>query len=262
MIIQQDKELIALIKRKKELSDIPDSIVKDALETYIKKYNLSLENLNKSKIKVILKAVRAQLRLYIGRFQKSAKKRSELLSDNRITDLLKTHTSTAERLSFYPELTSIINKLKVHSILDLGCGLNPLALARKGLKYYAVDIKEEELKIISNFFKKNKIHGDIIICDIRNLPENLPQADLTLLFKVIDIIEKTNKRFTENLLKKIKSKYIIASFATITLSGKRMRYHERKWFENVLIHNNCKYGTFSSENEIFYLIEKIIQEED
>ena len=54
------------------------------------------------------------------------------------------------------ELKEIIKKLNPKSILDLGCGINPLALAEKGVKYYASDINSEDLNIVREFFKNYK----------------------------------------------------------------------------------------------------------
>lgn len=250
-----ESTVIQIIKKKKELQDIADSVVQSVLEEQISKHRISLSGLNEKQVKPIIKSVRAELRLFSGRFQKSLKDRKAMLKENRIEELLQTHSSTKERLSFYPELKKKIASLKVKSILDLGCGLNPIALANKNIKYYASDIKESELSLIKEYFKINKFSGESFIHDLR-FKKNLPEADLCLLFKVLDVIDTKNHKNATELIKSIHCKYILVSFATKKLSGKKMNFPRRFWFENLLNSLNLKFETFSTENEFFYLIKK------
>lgn len=246
----EEVELIDKIKQKRELGGIDNSVVLDSLNSYIKKHNLLIPTLKKSEKKIIIKAVRAELRTLVGQFQKG--KRNNI-SD--YTELLKTHLSTSERLSFYPHLINLFKKLKIKSILDLGCGLNPLALADKKIKYFASDINSVELSIISGFFKKNKVDGETFVCDLRKIEAyELPETDITLIFKVLDIIENKGHKLAEKVLLSLKSKYALISFPTKKLSGKSMNFPRRLWFEKMLSRLSLKFETFKSDNEIFYLI--------
>jgi len=247
--------LIKEIKKKKELSDIADSIVKQAIQNYLLKHHIELKETTPSDKKIILKEVRADLRLFSGRFQKNTKNRLQLLNQNKIKELLKTHASTSERLPYYQTLKAKINSLKISSILDLGCGLNPIAIANPNLEYYASDIKEDELSLIKRYFKKNKIKGKVFICDLTKSFNNFPKTDLTIIFKVLDILP-SNHSLSENLLNSIKSKYILVSFSTKKLSGKPMNFPQRLWFERILRKNAFSFDKFQSQNEIFYLITK------
>ena len=250
--------IIKLIKQKKELSDIPDKIVKEYLDIYCKKHNITLAIIKKSEIKIILKDIRSQLHNLTGMFQKTLKNRPRLLEKNKLKELLKTHSSTAERLGFYPELKNLIFSLKINSILDLACGLNPVALASKNSKYYACDIKQDDLTIIKRFFKKNNIKGKVFIYDLKKINNNLPKTDLCILFKVLDIIEQKGHKLAEKIILSVRSKYVLISFATKTLSGKSMRLERRIWLEKLLERLNYHYKIFNSKNEIFYLVEKPI----
>lgn len=247
--------LVQKIKEKKELKGIASSLVRGALDDYLKKYKININLLNKKQIKIIIKEVRAGLRNLVGQYQKSLKNKSKL----PIKDLLKTHSSTAERLDFYPKLKKIISQLKVKSILDLGCGLNPLALANKKVKYHASDIKEDELEIIEKYFKKHNIEGKTFVYDLRKPKKALPKVDLCLIFKVLDILandKKSRAILTEKILKEVPCKKLFISFSTIKLSGRKMNFPKRYWFENMLERKNLKYKTFSSDNEVFYLVDK------
>ena len=50
------------IKQKKELAGLADKVVEETLNDYLKKYNISLENLTKPSRKILIKEIRAQLR--------------------------------------------------------------------------------------------------------------------------------------------------------------------------------------------------------
>jgi len=257
--------IILKIKQKKELSDIPDELIEDVLKNYLKKHNIKIPSSRKSQ-KIIIKEVRAELRKYTGQYQISSRKRIALLNQNKITQLLKTHTSTRERLPYYSKLIRIIKELNPKSILDLGCGLNPIAIINKinnkAIIYYAYDIKQDELELINNFFRKNKIKGKTILADIRKITK-FPKTDLCLILKTLDIIEPNSKghkianQIIRQIIRNLQCKFIIISFATKTLSGKIMRMQRRIWLEKILDKLSYKFKTIRTKNEIFYIINKI-----
>jgi len=249
-----EKNFSAKIKEKKELAGISDEVVSEVAEKVLKKYGVKAENLSEKKLKLLTKEAREELRNYVGRFRAGLKNREKLLEKNEISKLLRTHKSTAERTDFYPSLRKKIRALHPRSILDLACGLNPLALASKETTYFATEINEEEIKIIKKFFRKKGINGRAFIFDIRSSPKNLPKAELCLVLKTLDIIGENRNEITKNLLKELKCEKLIASFSTKKLSGKKMNSPKRFWFEKILFALKLDYDTFFSENEIFYLI--------
>jgi len=252
----KQKELVKKIKEKKEFASLSDLVIEESVNKYTEKYRINLETLSEKEIKVIVKEVRAELRNLVGRFQTSSKNREKLLKEKAIEKLLKTHSSTAERLDYYPKLKKIIDSLKMKSILDLGCGLNPIALANKKIKYYASDIREDELELIKLFFKKNRIKGKTFCYDLRKINDNLPKADLCLLFKVLDIIDDKKHKISKKIIETIPCNQIIVSFSTKKLSGKKMNFPKRRWFEFLLERLNLKFKKFETDNEVFYLIDK------
>jgi SAM-dependent methyltransferase len=246
-------EMIAKIKEKKELSGLSDSVVRESLETYLKKHRLSLDSLSPSAQKVVMKDIRSELRNLTGRFQKNIKKRAASYGD--VQELLATHTSTAEREDFYPQLRKLLSDLEVKSILDLGCGLNPLALATSDYEYYAYDIKEDELEIIQKFFENNKIKGHTKVYDLRKVSEDLPRTDICLVFKVLDILDK-NHSIASKIISLVPAPLILVSFSTRKLSGRPMNRPHRIWFETLLKKRGLSFTKIFSSNEIFYLIDK------
>lgn len=248
--------LLKTIKQKPELRGITDTIVKREITNFQKKHKLQLTNLTRREQRIIVKEIRAELRKYVGQYRASTKNRELLLERNKPIALLKTHTSTAERLSSYPLLKKIIRELNPKSILDIGCGLNPLALADPHYTYYAADINEEELSLIKRFFKKNNIRGKTFVYDLSNPTKTLPKADCCLLLKVLDIIANHNQTLIKKILETIPARTIIVSFATHKLSGKPMNLPQRVWFEKLLHQESYIHTRIKTENEIFYIIKR------
>lgn len=248
-------EIIQKIKQKKELSGIDSALVKEKLERYLAKTKISPNKLTDSQLKIVVKDIRSSLRENVGRFQASSKDRYKLLEKNDIPALLRAHSSTKERTNFYPQLREIISKLNVSSILDLGCGINPVAIASPGVKYYASDINLEDLEIVKLFFQKNKIDGKVFSCDLNKIEScSLPAVDLCLVLKVFDIIGEKDFEIAKKVLETIRAKHLIISFSTVTISGKPMNRPRRVWFERLLNSLCYKFEIIESDNEIFYLI--------
>ncbi len=244
--------LVERIKQKSELSGISSKIVRSSLENFIRKNKIDVNYLAPRDEKILIKEIRAELRKYSGRFSLKIKYKKMQRSD--FVKLLKMHSSTKERLDFYPTLDKIIDSLKVSSILDLGCGLNPIALATKKRIYYAADVNEEYLSMIREFFRINKIKGRVFFYDLRKINENLPKVDICLILKVFDVLENRGHKLAEKIVKKVKCDYMLVSFSTKTLSGKPMNHPQRGWIERMLNRLDLKFQVFKSKNEIFYLI--------
>jgi len=138
-------------------------------------------------------------------------------------------------------------------VLDLGCGLNPLYFPYKDIEYIAVDINKPVLKKVKSYFKKNKIHGQVICTDIKDpCLVDIKNIDIVLAFKIFDYLTKNE---VNAVLKSIKTKWFIISFPTRTVSGKRMDNPRRRWFEKtVKMHKILRF-----HNEIFYIIKNSIK---
>ncbi len=260
------------IKQNKKYKTISDDIVKNEIKAYLK------SNPNISKIdKEAIKEIRAKLhRIYSSYQTKKRKKRDLYLEELKQKPneyeiqkkLLSITISTKERLLNYQNLYKQIFKItkKPKIIIDLGAGMNPLSYPLMNLKkiiYYAYDIDVEDIDFLNKYFKIMKpqgLNGKAAILDIRNLPKvsNLPQSDIIFMFKLIDLIDAKNKKISEQLIKILikKTKFIISSFATATLSRKPMNLPKRRGFELMLERNSLKFKTIKISNEVFYIIFK------
>lgn len=250
--------LVKRIQQKKELRGINSSLILEKVQDYIRKRKINLDSLKESQVKQLVKDIRAALRISSGRFRYSFSHSLNLLEKNEIEKLLSRHSSTKERLSGYFILKKEIDKLNPKSILDLGCGINPIAIAKPGILYFASDINEEDLKLVSLFFEKNGIKGNVFFHDLRKSSDSLPNADVCLLLKVFDVLETKGHKLAEVLLKSIPCPVVIVSFSTKTLSGKPMNHPQRGWIERLSTRLNYSFSTFKISNEIFYIIRKLV----
>ena len=113
-------------------------------------------------------------------------------------------------------------------------------------------------KKINELFKKNNINGKARSFNLINDLSNLPKVDLCMILKVLESLESIKKNFSKELLKKIKSKIIIVSFAKIAL-GKNIRIKKagRSWFRRILKELNYNYYIKDYDDEIFFVIKKL-----
>ncbi|MBI4983337.1 hypothetical protein HZC32_01725 [Candidatus Woesearchaeota archaeon] len=151
------KKLILKIKQKRELKWISDAVVNEKLFEYLKqKPKLNLENKCSADYRQVIKEIRAKLRSAYGLFREE---KVEVGNFKNIKEILTRHSSTKERVEFYPRLYQKLFKItgKVSSILDLGCGINPFSIEFMGLNrlnYYAYDINEKEINLLNRYFSR------------------------------------------------------------------------------------------------------------
>ncbi len=245
--------LIEKVQEKKELRGLAVQIVIDVIDSYIINNRIKLEQVREHESLIIVKEVRRRLRTYTARFQRNAEDRASLIAARRYKEVLATHASTADRMTDYVLLKNELKKRNVKSILDIGCGLNPIALAESGMDYYAVDIREDEQALLTTFFYQEGIAGKGIICDIRkNLP-SVPPVDACLLMNILDVLEKNGHKRAEEIITEIKAKYFFITFFTKTLSKKPMRHPQRGWIERLLTRRGYQWERFSLSAEILYV---------
>jgi hypothetical protein len=282
---EQIDQLITDIKQKKELQEISDDFVKQYLLKHFRKEQKVEEQLSKkfnkksALYKQIIKSVRADLRRVYGLFRvdEGKKKRQELIKEllkakNReetIIKILETHSSTKERLTIYAQLYQKILKLTKNpkKIIDLGCGINPFSLhfiKNKNVTYHAYDISKEEISVINSYFqilkKENEnFKGEAKVLDALQYTK-LKTADVCFLFKMTDVLDRgKGHKTSEEVISGLPVKYVVVSFATKTMSGKKMNYPRRGWIELMCKRLGYKFQLLEYDNELFYIIDKINQ---
>jgi len=282
--------LVEDIKEKKELSGVKEEFIVNEITKHLKHNSKALSKVIESKshnelkrskeYKRIIKEIRKILHKVTGAYQTgNIKDREKLLEelDNSLKNknfkdfieihkkLLSTNTSTRERLeiysSLYREIFSITGIPK--SILDLGAGINPVSFPWfnfGSIEYYVYELNKNDCKFLEKYFdimkKHTNLKGKAEVMDLLKIKEiTFPETDICFLFKVLEPLELSTKhKISEELLKRIKSKWIIISFATKTMAKRAMNYEKRGWFEMMLQRNNYKFDKIIKENETFYVI--------
>lgn len=267
------------IKEKKELSGIDNTIVIEQVKNHLSKNSKLLDNFVQGKKiaeRALMKSVREILRKMHGTYNSDLKKRTELLNQFKtnnsrelVIELMKTHKSTAERLEIYENLYHNIFEITENpsSILDLGCGLNPLSvifLDDKEIDYLACDISSSDLEIItvvlSTYDDMTIETKPINLFDAKkkNIFSKFDQFDICFLFKIFDSIELSKShKLSEEIIKCVPADWVVVSFPTRTVSGKKMNYPGRGWFEKMLGRLKLFHRKLEYDNEVFYVIKKI-----
>ncbi len=272
---EQINKLLIKIKQNKKYKSLSNEIVLEEIKTFLK----SNPNSNSIEDKQTIKIIRAKLHRLYSSYQTKKKRKKDLyleeleiaIKGNKELDeitkeLLSITLSTKERLEDYNYLYKEIFKITQppKTIIDLGAGLNPLSFPLmniKNLNYYAFDIDLDDMSLLNKYFKIMKqkgLIGKAAILDVRDFEKNskLPFSDIVFMFKLIDLIDEKNKKISEKLIIELlsKTKFIVASFATKTLTRKPMNIPRRIGFEKMLERNKINFQTIKTSNEIFYVI--------
>jgi 16S rRNA (guanine(1405)-N(7))-methyltransferase len=179
------------------------------------------------------------------------------------TKLMQEHASTRERLpilaDFYSTLFQDIQP--VHSILDLACGFNPLAVdwmpIEKTVTYSACDIFQDMADFLQRFFEHFQIPGN---ASVNNLLTHIPpeKAQVALLLKTLPCLEQAEKDSARRILTGIQAQYLIISFPVRSIGGKEkgMLAHYSSQFENLLADLGWNYTKFLFTSELVYRVER------
>ena len=145
--------------------------------------------------------------------------------------VMRGHASTRERAPhldafFGPiwELTGVPRR-----VLDLGCGLNPLALPWMGIggaTYHAMDVDEAALAVARGFLESV---GQPHLVEARDLVDDLPTetADVALLLKLVTTLDRQDVGAVTRLLRGLRADHAVVSFAARSLGGRGN--HERTY---------------------------------
>ena len=267
IILNMIKTLLSKVKANKKYRTISDEIVEKEIEDYLKKFKRINNNKNIEE-EIAVKEIRKNLHRVYSSYQTGKKNKKEKYLEGLDTEKLLSLThSTRERLDYYEDIYFKLFRLtgEPKTIVDLGCGLNPLSIEfmylTKPFAYYAYDIDEKDKSFLNKYFEKIKskfnVTGVANILDINNKEKlaSIPNSDIMFLFKTLDLID--NKKTNKNELIKFlltKTKYLVVSFATATLGGRRMQLTSRTGFEAFLERNNFEFEIIRIPNEVFYVI--------
>lgn len=176
---------------------------------------------------------------------------------------MEAHSSTRERLSiletFFRETLAII--APVRSILDLGCGMNPLALpwmpVSENITYYGCDIFQDLAGFLEKFRSHFNLHGGFSICNILEL-QFTKQAQVGFLLKTLTCLEQLEKDIAGRLLEAAPCDYLLVSYPVRSLSGrgKGMRKNYDEQFQELTAGKDWEVTRFEFTDELAFLVKK------
>jgi 16S rRNA (guanine(1405)-N(7))-methyltransferase len=257
------EELIAQVTTNPAYAGIAPSLVRRVAERELTKGRSSKET---------VKAVRSKLHQVAGAYQEKGMDfpgwRTELanlpLEPSRAAmrifceQVMKTHASTRERLpilsDFYTRIFAALPP--IHSVLDLACGLNPLAIPwmplAESASYQACDITMELINFLGEFISHLGLNGGAYLCD---LTESIPAqpVQLTMALKTLPVLEQLEKDLPGRLLE-----YILVSYPGHSLGGrsKGMVTNYAARFESLTAGKGWQIQRFDFPGELAYLIRK------
>ena len=178
-------------------------------------------------------------------------------------EVMETHFSTDERLpileDFYQTILSTIQPIP--SILDLACGLNPLALAwmpvEKNVQYSGCDIFNDMTDFLNAFGAHCKLNARFHTCNLLDAHFE-GHAKIAFLLKTIPCLEQVEKGFAAHLLSQIPADYLLISYPISSLSGrsKGMRETYSEQFIQLMTPLGWHYERFEFSTELAFLVEK------
>ena len=227
------------VKRKREFSELPNSIVERALD------------LSKNDVKV----ARSLLRKYFGVFL-----------TNRVLkgkeDLLGIHLSSKKRNyeKFYEEIFSGVD---VKSVVDLGCGVNGFSYGYlpKGVCYVGVEAAGQLVDLTNNYFRDRGFEGAHVmkadlfdVENVLNILRNVEKPRVVFMFQVVDALENLEKDFSKKFILEVakESEMIVLSLPTESLGGRKKFAVRRNWLVDFLEEN------FQIEKDFILSGERII----
>ena len=178
--------------------------------------------------------------------------------------VLAQHASTAERIpmmiDFYAQLFAVTGM--PNTILDLACGLHPLAFPWMGLPtmvhYHAFDIIQPRVDFISLFFSKIGLAPMVENRDILLSPPTL-HADLALFFKEAHRFEKRQPGCNRAFWESLNVDTLAVSLPTQNLSGTHSLLEVHRNLVLVNLPENRHVRELSFDNEMIFIIERVVK---
>jgi|SRR5579859_3645701 len=177
--------------------------------------------------------------------------------------VMQQHASTRERLpileQFYASALAGLPPSRV--VLDLACGLNPLALPWMPLaedaEYYAYDIYQDMADFLNGFLALTQMRGRAEACDVLQACPTR-HADLALLLKAIPCLEQLDKDAGLRLLETVNTDHLLVSFPVHSLGGKSkgMAQTYEAHFRQLVAGKPWAIQRFEFATELAFLISK------
>src|SRR6266571_2381081 len=175
--------------------------------------------------------------------------------------LMSHHASTRERLSILDHFyaTTLADLGPIRTILDIACGLNPLAIPwmplERDAEYYASDIDEGLIGFLNEFLRIAPYRGRAQVADATQSCPTVA-ADVALLLKSLPCLEQIDRSAGLRLLEGVNADHLLVSFPVRSLGGKSkgmVRHYEAR-FQELVADKNWTVKRFEFWTELAFLV--------
>jgi hypothetical protein len=249
-------ELVVEVKKKREFSGLPDSIVARVLE----ECDSRLDDKNR------IKEARSKLRKFFGVFLTNRVLKGEG------EDILLSHISSKFRDydEFYEKIFEGVEGVK--TVLDLGCGANGLSFghlrdALGEVKYVGLEAAGQLVDKMNAYFDTNSYSGKAFCLDLMDseavwkvlVPLEGPRV--VLMLQVIDALESMEKDYSKVFLEGLmahltKDDMVIITMPMSSISGRKKFEVGRKWLRDYLEEKFDLKDEFIVGNERVFRVKK------
>jgi len=155
--------------------------------------------------------------------------------------MMRLHASTRERLPIVGRLfqETLAPLAPVRSVIDVACGLGPLAIPwmplAPGATYHAYDIYEDLAEFLNAFLPLAGVDGHAEARDVAGDPPVEP-ADLALVLKYVPNAEQLAGGLALHLLDSLNARHLLVSYPAAALGGRdkgMAETYERAFLEMV-----------------------------
>lgn len=178
--------------------------------------------------------------------------------------LMAGHSSTRERLPFLDDFyrACFSGLPPVRSVLDLGCGLHPLAIPwmplEEGTDYLALDIYEDMVAFLNQAMALFPVRGRAVASDVlRALPT--VWSELAFILKMLPCLEQVEKGAGRWLLEHTRAEVLLVSFPLQSLGGRKgkgMEVNYPAYFEQAIAGGGWRVQEFLFPNEVVFRVER------
>jgi 16S rRNA (guanine(1405)-N(7))-methyltransferase len=177
--------------------------------------------------------------------------------------IMSCHASSRERLPILDEFYAVTlgHLPPIRSVLDVGCGLNPLALPwmplAEGAEYHACDVYEDLVGFVNAFLRLAGVRGGAEVCDV---VERCPrqEVEVALVLKTVPCLEQIDRTAGQRLLECLNARQILVSFPVHSLGGahKGMVANYEARFRELVAGRSWAVTRFEFATELAFLVDK------
>ncbi len=177
-------------------------------------------------------------------------------------DALYAHLSTRERLpiltEFYEQIFDVTGP--PCSVMDIACGLNPLALRWMGLDlpldFYAYDIHEPRIEFINHYFQLEGLPPLAKVQDVALEPPP-ERVDVALFLKEMPRFARNYHGRGRPLLEAVRADFLVVSYPSVsTHGGRNLTNRYREFMYQLIAGHDWPVTELLFDGELVFVLDK------